>query len=245
MFALLFQLSSLVHTCAPDVAPETMIAIVEVESGGDPLALSVVGAKLKTPPANVVEAIEVAQQLEELGKTFSVGLAQLPAKDLSKLGLTYESAFDACSNLKAASQKLVSCYQKAKKRSAFVEDQTALSDALSCFKYGNFKKGYAPSSKGTPSYVDQVRTAVHPFPPYTVPSLLAPLPFIPLVPFSVTAVAPGPVASDTPSVPPAPVEEKPLLVPSSNCSNVVLGSACAPTSAPSERKEDSPNKPVL
>jgi type IV secretion system protein VirB1 len=243
MLSLLLQVSSLVHTCAPGVAPETMIAIVEVESGGDPFFISVVGAKLKVLPANAVEAVEAAQQLEALGKTFSVGIAQLPAKDLAKLGLTYEQAFDPCENLKAASRKLVSCYQKAKKRSAFVEDQTALSDAISCFKFGNFKKGYQ-APKGTLSYVDQVRAAVQPLPPYPVPSLLVPLPFLPPVPFSVTAVAPVPVVSDTPSTP-TPIEEKPLLVPPSGCFNVVLGSSCAPTSAPSERKEAPPNKPVL
>jgi type IV secretion system protein VirB1 len=245
MLGLLFQLAPLVRACAPDIAPETMVAIVEVESGGDPLAISVVGAKLKAPPTNAVEAIEVAQQLEDLGKTFFVGIAQLPAKDLSKLGLTYEQAFDPCENLKAAAQKLTVCYQKAKKRSAFVEDQTALSDALSCFKFGNFKKGYQ-APKNTLSYVDQVRAAVQPLPPYTVPSLLAPLPFLPPGPVSITAVVPGPVVSDTPSAPLAPVEEKPLLVPPSSCSHVVLGSSCAPTSAPSsERKEAPPNKTVL
>jgi type IV secretion system protein VirB1 len=242
MLGLLFQLSALVRTCSPEVAPETMAAIVEVESGGNPLAISVVGAKLKTPPTNAVEAVEVAQQLEALGKTFSVGMAQLPAKDLAKLGLTYETAFDPCENLKAASQRLVTCYQKAKKRSAFVEDQTALSDALSCFKFGNFKKGYQ-APKGTLSYVDQVRAAVQPLPPYTVPSLLLPLTFFPPVPFSLTVAAPVPVVSNTP--PQAPVEEKPLLVTSSPCANVIFGSSCAPSSAPTERKEASSSKPVL
>lgn len=242
MFGLLLQLAPLLHTCAPEVAPETMAAVVEVESGGNSLAILVVGAKLKTPPTNAVEAIEVAEQLEELGKTFSVGLAQLPAKDLAKLGLTYESAFDPCENLKAASRKLVTCYQKAKKRAAFVEDQTALSDALSCYRYGNFKKGYQ-APKGTLSYVDQVRAAVQPLPPYTVPSLLLPLTIFPPVPFSLTVAAPVPVVSNT--TPQAPVEEKPLLVPSSPCANVILGSSCAPSSQPSERKEATPNKPVL
>jgi type IV secretion system protein VirB1 len=242
MLGLLFQLSPLLHTCSPEVAPETMAAIIEVESGGNPLTISVVGAKLKTPPTNAVEAAEVAQQLEALGKTFSVGIAQLPAKDLAKLGLTYESAFDPCENLKAASQKLVTCYQKAKKRSAFVEDQTALSDALSCFKFGNFKKGYQ-APQGTLSYVDQVRAAVQPLPPSTVPSLLLPLRVLPPIPFSLTVVAPVPVVSNT--TPQAPVEGKPLLVPPTPCSNVILGSSCAPTSAPAERKEAPPSKPVL
>ena len=242
MLGLLLQLAPLIQTCASKVAPETMAAIVEVESGGDPLAISVVGAKLKNPPTNAVEAIEVAQQLETLGKSFSVGIAQLPAKDLAKFGLTYETAFDPCENLKVASQRLVTCYQKAKKRSAFVEDQTALSDALSCFKFGNFKKGYQ-APKGTLSYVDQVRAAVQPLPPYTVPSLLLPLTMFPPVPFSLTVAVPVPVVSDT--QPQAPAEEKPLLVPPSVCSTTILGSSCAPTSAPTERKEAPSNKPVL
>jgi type IV secretion system protein VirB1 len=243
MLGLLFQLAPLLRTCSPEVAPETMAAIVEVESGNNPLAISVVGAKLKTQPTNAVEAADVAQQLEGLGKTFSVGIAQLPAKDLSKLGLTYDSAFDPCENLKAASQRLVTCYQKAKKRSAFVEDQTALSDALSCFKFGNFKKGYQSASKGTLSYVDQVRAAAQPLPPYTVPSLLLPFSTFPPVPFSLTVAAPVPVVSNT--SPQAPVEDKPLLVPSTTCSSVILGSSCAPSSAPSERKEVPSSKPVL
>jgi type IV secretion system protein VirB1 len=235
MFAVfLLQMSALVHTCAPEIAPETMLAVVQVESGGNPLAIGVVGARLKTPPTTPEEALLVAQQLEGLGKNFDVGIAQLNQKYLAKLGLTYELAFDPCENLKAASKVLKDCYQKAKKRSAFVEEQTALSDALSCYNSGNFTRGYKPGPNGEPSYVEQVRAAVQPLAPYAVPSLTLPFETPPFVPFTLPVpvkVSPAPEAS-----------ERPFLAPSTACQGVVLGSPCStPSSVPPASAPSSPS----
>jgi type IV secretion system protein VirB1 len=230
----LLQMSALVHTCAPEIAPETMLALVQVESGGNPLAIGVVGARLKTPPTTVEEALLVTEQLEGLGKNFDVGLAQLNQKYLAKLGLTYELAFDPCENLKAASKVLKDCYQRAKKRSAFVEEQTALSDALSCYNSGNFTRGYKPGPKGEPSYVEQVRAAVQPLPLYVVPSLTLPFETPPSLSF------PPPVSVKVSPAPKAP--ETPLLVPSTSCQGVVLGSPCStPASVPPAAAPSSPS----
>src|SRR3712207_2307036 len=95
--ALLLDLLSLLQTCAPEVAPETMAALVRVESGENPFAIGAVGARLKKQPTRLEEAVAAAKKLEELGKNFSLGLAQVNRSNLSALGLTtYEQAFDPC-----------------------------------------------------------------------------------------------------------------------------------------------------
>src|SRR5262245_41782254 len=125
---LLFDLLSLLQTCAPEVAPETMAALVRVESGENPYAIGVVGARLKKPPSTEEEAVAAAKTLSELGKNFSLGLTQLNKKNLPALGLTLEQAFDPCENLRAGAKILADCYRRAAKTAA---PERALYDALS------------------------------------------------------------------------------------------------------------------
>lgn len=221
----LLQFVGLIPMCAPDVSVETMAAVVEVESGGNPLAIGVVGARLKTPPTTLEEAVATAEKLEALGKTFSVGLGQINAKNLAKLGLSYEQAFDPCTNLQAASKILSGCYQRAQKQAA--SEAEALNDAFSCYYSGNFERGYQRGPKGEPSYVEKVRAAARPPSRPLVPSLLTP----PLNPLSWSFVSlPVPVSvSALVEVQTSPLSapEASLLVPRSVCSGVVLGSPCS------------------
>lgn len=225
------QLSGLLPICAPEVSTETMAAVVQVESGWNPLAIGVVGARLKTPPATLEEAVFFSEQLEELGKTFSVGIAQINRKNLPRLGLTYEQAFEPCTNLQAASKILVSCYARARKQAS--TEQEALEDALSCYYSGNFERGYQRGPKGEPSYVEKVRAAVRLPGTYTVPSFSS---INEQQRFSWPQGAyPGasvPVAVQAVSVPQPAAEEAPLLVSPSVCRGVVLGSPCSSSSAP-------------
>ncbi len=73
---------------------------------------------------------------------------------MPKYGLTYESAFDPCQNLRAASLILKDCYDRAKSRS--LNDQDALQASFSCYYSGNFSTGFRPDFKGQPSYVQKV-----------------------------------------------------------------------------------------
>jgi type IV secretion system protein VirB1 len=223
---LFLDLLSLLQTCAPEVAPETMAAVVRVESGENPFAIGVVGARLKKQPTTLEEAVAAAKRLTELGKNFSVGLAQINRKNLAALGLTtYEQAFDPCENLRAGAKILADCYRRAKKSAP---PERALTDALSCYYSGNTTRGYQSDPGGGPSYVAKVLAAVQPLSSHVVPAL----------PFG--AAAPPPAA--LPAAPPRPAPA-PLLLPRVRCTGVVLDASCVATEPPAdlppgpERKE--------
>lgn len=144
----------LAQQCAPAVHPQTMAAIVKVESGGNPFAIGVVGGRLERQPANEAEAIATAQALKEEGFNFSLGIAQVNRYNLGRFGLDLTKAFDACSNLRAGSEILRDCFESAKAR--FSEPGAALRASFSCYYSGNLSTGFKQTSPGQPSYVDKV-----------------------------------------------------------------------------------------
>jgi len=98
--------------CAPAIAPPTVAAIVQVESGFNPYAISV-GGKLQRQPKTRAEAVATAKALEADGWNFSVGAAQVNRHNLPKYSLSLEQAFDPCENLRVGSQILEECYGRA------------------------------------------------------------------------------------------------------------------------------------
>ena len=145
-------LIALVLRCAPDVHPQTVQAIVAVESSFNPHAIGVVGGVLQRQPRSRAEALATAQALQARGWNFSVGLSQINRSNLSRLGLTLSSAFQPCTNLAALQAVLRECYGRALGVSA--APQVAVRDALSCYYSGNFRTGYRDG------YVDRVVAAV-------------------------------------------------------------------------------------
>ena len=145
---------ALAQKCAPTVAPDTMAAIVNVESSYNPYAIGVVGGRLVRQPASRDEAVATAKQLVLDGWNFSVGLAQINRHHLSKYRMTYEQAFDACTNLHISSKILEDCYVRAVKRVS--KPQAALRAAFSCYYSGNFFSGFKADVVNKQSYVQKV-----------------------------------------------------------------------------------------
>ena len=87
-----------------------MQALVRVESGFNPFAIGVVGGQLSRQPQNLAEAIATAKELDRLGYNYSVSLAQVNKGNFKKYGLTIDTAFDPCLNLKTGSQILQGCF---------------------------------------------------------------------------------------------------------------------------------------
>ena len=73
------------------------------------------------------------------GMSIDMGLAMINSKNLRPLGLTVESVFDPCTNLKAMQTVLTSAYNKAVKRHG--PGQAALASALSEYNTGNASSG--------------------------------------------------------------------------------------------------------
>jgi type IV secretion system protein VirB1 len=123
-------------TACPDLAVplDVMRHVVQVESGANPYAIGVVGARLLRQPKQLDEAVATARMLEAKGYNFSLGIAQVNRFNLGKYGLdTHEKAFDACANLAAGSRILAGCHASA---------QGDWAKAFSCYYSGNFVTGF-------------------------------------------------------------------------------------------------------
>ena len=97
----------LAQQCAPAVYPTTLQALVKTESGFNPFAIGVVGGHLVRQPRNRDEAVATVRVLEAAGWNYSMGLAQVNRANLRIYGLTPETAFDPCANLRAGGTLLV------------------------------------------------------------------------------------------------------------------------------------------
>lgn len=135
----MLEFVALAQACAPAVHVDTMSRIVQVESSFNPHAIGVVGAKLERQPRNRAEAIVTAQWLDANGYNYSVGLAQVNQANFAKYGLSIETAFEPCENLRAGAAIFTDCYRRARKTR---DDQQALQAALSCYYSGNFTTGF-------------------------------------------------------------------------------------------------------
>ena len=128
--------------CAPGVAPATLLAIARAESGLDPLAIGVNGARRRPPPVSTpTEAAAAARTLVAAGRDIDLGLAQINVRNLARLGLTLEAAFDPCRNLAAAAQILREGYARGRARHG--PGQAALRVALSVYNTGHAERGFA------------------------------------------------------------------------------------------------------
>jgi type IV secretion system protein VirB1 len=131
----------MMQTCAPGVAPETVAAIIQVESGGNPFAVGVNGPLKNRPrPKNYEQAITIAKYYMAQGYSVDMGLMQINSTNLRGLGQTVESIFDPCNNLKAGTHILKRGYAGAVKR--FGPGQDALKAALSAYNTGNYERGF-------------------------------------------------------------------------------------------------------
>ncbi|RMP06555.1 lytic transglycosylase domain-containing protein [Pseudomonas syringae group genomosp. 3] len=154
---------ALAQQCAPTVAPQTMAALVQVESRFRPYAIGVVGGRLERQPTTREEAISTAKALADGGWNFSMGIAQVNRYNLSPYNLDYQSVFDPCANLRAGSKILEDCYTRAKRTIA--RDHAALDAAISCYYSGNFYRGKKAEKLGEPSYVQKVLAQADVVPP--------------------------------------------------------------------------------
>lgn len=151
----MIDLPTLIQQCAPGVAAPTMHAIVSQESAAKPHAIGFrvwgpTGARLTltSPPKTVAEAKSWARWLLDNGYRFDAGVTQVHSIHFARFGLTAESVFDACSNIRAGATILQECYARA--YATDPHEQRALRRALSCYQSGNFVTGFKTG------YVQQV-----------------------------------------------------------------------------------------
>ena len=153
----MLDLPALVLACAPAIAPDTMLAVIGVESSGNPYAIGVVDGRLERQPETLAEAVSTARALEAAGWNYSVGLAQVNRQHFDRFGFDGARAFDPCANVAAGAEILAECYGRA--RAGERDEQQALRAALSCYYSGTFTVGQRADASGT-SYVDRIMQQV-------------------------------------------------------------------------------------
>ena len=129
-----------IQQCAPSAPASIVEAIIRTESGFNPLAINVNrGFKLARQPASRKEAEAWARWFLANGHNFDSGLMQINSANLEKLGLTPETVFDVCENIRAGATLFTENYSRAS--AAFGPGRTSLVSALSAYNTGDFSSG--------------------------------------------------------------------------------------------------------
>ena len=137
-------------TCAPLVHPTTLGALIEVESNGNPYAVSInhpqalTGRGVELPafaaPHSKREALELTQSLLARGLGVSVGLAQINVEQLAQEHLRLADLFNPCANLAAAQRVLLDC-EANQPRHIVLSAALRLRRTLSCYNTGDYDTG--------------------------------------------------------------------------------------------------------
>ena len=136
------NLESIMKSCAPRVAKETMSALIGVESAWRPFAIHInaKGITLSRQPQTKEEAVNTARMLLSKGYNIDMGYAQINSSQLQRLNIRVEDLFDTCMNLRVAEKILIDCYTRGKE--TYGEERKTLGAALSCYNTGNFSGGF-------------------------------------------------------------------------------------------------------
>lgn len=102
----------LLASCAPMVDPVTMSAVVQNESGGNPLAIHDNADGKSYSPRSMAEAVDLAKRLISADHSVDLGLAQINSRNLQWVGMTVEQSFDPCLNLQASQQVLIDAHKR-------------------------------------------------------------------------------------------------------------------------------------
>lgn len=131
---------ALASQCAPGVAPETVLAIIQTESSGEPFALNVNGGRQPARQTSAADAVATARRYVAAGYSVDLGLGQINSRNMRWLGLTWETVFDPCTNVAALARVLTTNYNTAR---AGRDPQTALRVALSMYNTGSQTRGFS------------------------------------------------------------------------------------------------------
>lgn len=128
------------------------MAIVKVESGGNPFAINVNGSRrLARQPKSKGEALAWSEWLINRGYSIDMGLTQVNSANLARLRTNIHAMFEPCANLAAGASILSREYANASRQLG--SGQGALRAALSAYNTGNHRAGI------TNGYVAKVSAA--------------------------------------------------------------------------------------
>ncbi|MBJ6749918.1 lytic transglycosylase domain-containing protein [Geomonas anaerohicana] len=129
--------SVMLAECGPAVSPETTQAIIQVESGGNPLAIGDNTLKKSFAPKSAADAVQLATRLMREGHNIDMGLMQVNSCHVRPMKLSLEELFDSCRNIRIGTTILAEFYRQHKTD----DSAQSLFRALSAYNTGQAWKG--------------------------------------------------------------------------------------------------------
>jgi type IV secretion system protein VirB1 len=179
-------LAAALRACAPASAPDTIAAIVEVESGGWPYAINDNTARRSYRPGSRAEALRIADAALSARHSVDVGIAQVNSSNFRAFNVNAATMLEPCANLRVGSAILAGAYRVAAAR--YSGRPQALWHAIMAYNSGSIYagEGYVRSVVETASPPSPVVPSIGIITPSTVAEepLLPPAEIIPQAPRS-------------------------------------------------------------
>ena len=149
------DITRLQSTCLPTAPLNTLRAVIQVESRGNPNAMQIDFPKgllkrwslaegtlrLKRQPTNQREALDWLAYFQSYDIFVDIGLMQVSTAEAKRRGISPESLLEPCTNLRVGWQILEDAYQIEKK--TYGPGQEALQHAISRYNTGDAQRGIA------------------------------------------------------------------------------------------------------
>ena len=156
-------LVSLVASCAPQVGPKTMYAVIAYESAGRPYAIGDNTDHRSYFPEGASAAEAIAHRLLGAGHNIDVGYAQVNSANFARFRFDAANAFEPCANIAAGAGILRDAYAGAARR--YGPGQVALVHALSAYNTGGYWAGLG-YARGVYATAATLRYAALPVPQF-------------------------------------------------------------------------------
>jgi type IV secretion system protein VirB1 len=134
---------SIAARAAPTVAPDTILAFAQYESGLDPLAIHDNTSGRSYHPDTRGEAFAIAVELVREGHSFDSGVMQVNSGQLENAGITLWEAFDPRHSMRAGSRILKSAYALCGGETAHSQDQQTRALRCAAARYNTGADGPA------------------------------------------------------------------------------------------------------
>lgn len=153
------NIAILSEQCQSQVPSSVIQSLISIESGGNDLALAVVGYSGFYQPKKLTFAIRLIKKLFRKGYSFSAGLMQINSQHYTHYNLNGFDVFDPCTNIKIGADIYADCYNRASKIYKNKTEREKHQYASSCYFSGNFKTGFKfPKNKPYVQRFDEALT---------------------------------------------------------------------------------------
>jgi type IV secretion system protein VirB1 len=137
------RVPALVAACAPAVHPQTLTAIIDVESSGWPWTIHDNDDGASYYDDTYAEAVDRATALLHRGHNVDLGIAQINSGNLAGLRTDVANVFLPCTNVAYAQTILRDCYKRAVTAIGEANPYVTVRFAVACYNTNSLYAGWS------------------------------------------------------------------------------------------------------